>query len=228
LKLENTYRVVILNEMKMIAAVIPAFNESKSIQKVVSRVLEFAVPIVVDDGSTDDTNDLAKATGCTIVTHRVNMGYEKALETGIKCAIADGYRYIVTLDADGQHDPTIIKRFAAKLDDGFDIVVGRRDKMQRIGEIMFDLIAKYAWNFRDPLSGMKAYRAEIMPHLLDGRKYDSVGTKFTIRAVRRGFKVGQIQIETRERVGTTRFGSGWRANKKIILAMTNGLLDLQK
>lgn len=211
--------------MKTIAAVIPAFNESQAIQGVVGKVVEFAEPIVVDDGSTDDTNDLAKASGCTVVTHPTNMGYEKALETGIKRAIADGFKYIVTLDADGQHDPTIIKSFAAKIDGGFDIVIGERDKMQRVGEIMFGFIARCAWNIRDPLSGMKAYRAEIMPQLLSGREYDSVGTKFVIRAVRRGFKVGQIQIKTRERVGSTRFGSGWGANKKIFSAITNGLLD---
>ena len=211
--------------MKTIAAVIPAFNESQSIQRVVGKVVEYAEPIVVDDGSTDDTNNLAKASGCTVVTHHTNMGYEKALETGIKRAIADGFKCIVTLDADGQHDPTIIKSFAAKIDGGFDIVIGERDKMQRVGEIMFGCIARCAWNIRDPLSGMKAYRAEIMPQLLSGREYDSVGTKFVIRAVRRGFKVGQIQIKTRERVGNTRFGSGWGANKKIFLAIINGLLD---
>jgi glycosyltransferase involved in cell wall biosynthesis len=214
--------------MKTVAAVIPAFNESHSIQNVIVRVGGFAVPIVVDDGSTDDTNDLARASGCTLVTHHANMGYEKALETGIKRAITDGFRCIVTLDADGQHDPSVIKNFVAKISDGYDIVVGERDKKQRFGETIFSLISTCVWGVRDPLCGMKAYRTEIMSQLLSGKDYDSVGTKYTIRAVRRGLKVCQIPISTKERVGVTRFGAGWQANKKIFLAIFNGLLDLNR
>lgn len=90
----------------MIVAVIPAYNESQRIGRVVkdARGLVDAV-IVIDDGSTDATAEVAAKEGATIVRHEENSGAGAATMTGIEAARALGADVVVTLDADGQHDP---------------------------------------------------------------------------------------------------------------------------
>ncbi len=86
--------------------VIPAFNEEAKIAEVVRDVRQvFASVVVVDDGSSDQTAARARAAGAAVVVHPINLGQGAALQTGIDCALAHGARWLVTLDADGQHDP---------------------------------------------------------------------------------------------------------------------------
>ena len=87
-------------------AVIPCFNEAASISALVPRVLRH-VPsvVVVDDGSTDGTGDLAQTMGAVVVRHERNLGKGMALRTGLSCALQRGHAWAVTLDGDGQHAP---------------------------------------------------------------------------------------------------------------------------
>ena len=87
--------------------VIPAFNEAPVIGGVVAGVLTlFPQVLVVDDASIDDTAARARAAGAYTASHPVNLGQGAALQTGFEAALARGARYVVTFDADGQHDPT--------------------------------------------------------------------------------------------------------------------------
>lgn len=128
------------------ATVIPAFNEAASIAAVVELVKQYAQPIVVDDGSSDETAKLAKGAGAIVVSHHKNLGYDAALQTGLFKAIELQYTHAVTLDADGQHHPEDIERFKSLLLDGADLVVGARDRHQRFSETVFSLIAKSLWS----------------------------------------------------------------------------------
>jgi glycosyltransferase involved in cell wall biosynthesis len=84
--------------------VVPAYNEGPSILKV-ARELRACYPhvVVVDDGSTDDTSEAARAAATYVLRHPVNRGQGAALQTGIEFALRRGARFIVTFDADGQH-----------------------------------------------------------------------------------------------------------------------------
>ena len=117
-------------ERHRIGIVIPALNESATIGPLVKRAAEYGVPIVVDDGSTDHMGDIALAAGATVVRHDVNGGYDAALNSGFARAAELGCLYVVTMDADGQHDPTIVGQFIQGLDAGADIVIGTRDRRQ--------------------------------------------------------------------------------------------------
>ena len=86
--------------------VIPAFNEAPVIGSVVAGVRTlFRRVLVVDDASRDDTATIARAAGAHTATHPLNLGQGAALQTGFDAALARGARYVVTFDADGQHDP---------------------------------------------------------------------------------------------------------------------------
>ena len=90
-------------------AVVPAFNEARVIASTIRSVApEVERIVVVDDGSTDGTADIARAAGVTVLRHAINLGQGAALQTGIEFALAGDARYICTFDADGQHAPETI------------------------------------------------------------------------------------------------------------------------
>lgn len=207
-----------------LAAVIPALNEGQSIVGVVSQLNQCALAIVVDDGSNDDTAIRARSAGAFVVTHPVNRGYDAALETGIRTAIVAGCSFAITMDADGQHDPSLFDRIAAELDAGADLVVGTRDSTQRWSEVVFGCVSKYLWGVNDPLCGMKGYRLQVFNKLNQLNTYSSIGTELTIRAAKSNLKIIQIPIRTRPRIGQSRFGSGFKANIRIMKALLFGML----
>ncbi len=113
----------------MIVALIPGYNEAPRIVAVVSATLEHLPVIVVDDGSSDGTATVAREAGATVVEQRPNQGKGAALRAGFRRAIDDGADAILTLDADGQHDPREIPHFleAAAAVPPPDLVIGRRN-----------------------------------------------------------------------------------------------------
>ncbi len=112
----------------MIVALIPAHDEAPRIAAVIAAAREHLPVLVVDDGSSDATADVARAVGATVIEQRPNQGKGAALRTGFRRAIADGADAILTLDADGQHDPAEIPKLLAAAGTGPspDLVIGAR------------------------------------------------------------------------------------------------------
>lgn len=110
--------------------VIPAFNEAESLGQVIEEVRRHAPAadvLVVDDCSADGTRSAARKAGALVLSHATNLGDGAARQTGFKYAQAGGYRWVVTVDGDGQHDPRSIPDLVAVLDRGeADVVIGSR------------------------------------------------------------------------------------------------------
>ena len=207
-----------------VAIVIPAFNEAKSIDAIVSGVAVFGTPIVVNDGSTDNTEQVAAEAGALLVCHEGNLGYDRALTSGIAKALAEGFDFVITLDGDGQHEPIHIRSFLFQLKEGADLVIGIRDRYQRVSEKIFSVLAKWLWGIEDPLCGMKGYRLSKLERLQSLSSYPSIGTELAIRGARSGWNIHQVAVSTCDRNGTSRFGIGLYANWRIFRAMLTGLL----
>ena len=207
-----------------VAIVIPALNEEVAIEHVIRAVMPYAVPVVVDDGSSDNTVIKARKAGAIVVVHMRNMGYDAALETGLFHAIKLGFCYAITMDGDGQHMPETIELFKKRLEGGADLVIGIRDRHQRFAEALFALVGKYIWGVEDPLCGMKGYRLKLIADIGYFDSYKSIGTEFTLYAARSGYRIYQVPITTCERRGTSRFGVGLKGNWKIIKALAKGLM----
>jgi glycosyltransferase involved in cell wall biosynthesis len=203
-------------ERHFIGIVIPALNEGETIKDIVLRVSKYGVPIVVDDGSRDGTYEKALAAGAEVYRHENNQGYENALNSGFSEAARLGCKYVLTIDADGQHNPSQLKEFIDKLDLGYDLVLGRRNETQRFSEIIFAFFGKMLWGVSDPLCGLKAYR--IDNYLMFGAfsTFPSLGTELAIRSIISGASFIELSVSTRKRADNSRFGSGLRANLKII------------
>ena len=113
--------------MKIIA-LIPAHNEAPRVGAVITDAREHLPVLVVDDGSTDETSAAARAAGAEVLRQEPNQGKGKALKAGFRHALAAGYDAILTLDADGQHDPVEIPAFlSAYAAHHGDLIIGMRD-----------------------------------------------------------------------------------------------------
>jgi len=207
-----------------VAAVIPALNEELVIERVVLAVMPFAMPIVIDDGSSDKTASIARNSGAIVIMHASNMGYDAALGSGLIRSIELGYDYAITIDGDGQHNPETLELFKQKFAEGADLVVGVRDKHQRFAETIFAVIGKNLWGVKDPLCGMKGYRLKLLSQVGNFYTYKSIGTEFTLRAAKAGYRIEQVPISTLARKGTSRFGVGIMANWKILKSLILGIL----
>jgi len=206
-----------------IAVIIPALNESRTVGAVVANAARYGRAVVVDDGSGDDTGAQAAAAGAEVVRHSVNRGYDGALDSGFARAAALGCEYAITMDADGQHNPDILDRFIAALDAGADVVIGRRDRRQRLAEHVFAWVAAAKWGIADPLCGMKGYRMETYRALGHFDCCGSIGTELALHAARAGRTVVQLDVNTRDRSDAPRFDSRFSANKRILWALWRGL-----
>jgi polyprenyl-phospho-N-acetylgalactosaminyl synthase len=112
-----------------VTVVVPALDEEAGVATVVSGLRsEFGRVVVVDDGSTDRTADLARAAGAHVVRHPSNLGQGAALQTGFAYALTDpGMRHVITFDSDGQHRvEDALSLLAVARDTGVDVVLGSR------------------------------------------------------------------------------------------------------
>ena len=206
-----------------VCVVIPAFNEEKAVADVVARFNTRFSVIVVDDGSTDQTAQLALNAGAVVLENNSNQGYNKSLHLGISKAISDGFSVAVTIDADGQFLLIDAINAVQKIFEGFDVVVGRRPAFQRGAELIFSVVSTKVWGILDPLCGLKAYKLDKIIEIGVPCSYDSVGTELLLHSLRRGLCVGEISVSILPRSDNSRFGSGLLANLKIISALFHGL-----
>ena len=110
-----------------ILVLIPARNEARTVGSIVEAVRGKLPVLVVDDGSTDDTADCARSAGAEVVSHSANLRKGAALKTGFSWAVKRGYDAVVTMDADGQHDPADLdKVLNASRQHQADLIIGER------------------------------------------------------------------------------------------------------
>jgi len=155
--------------------IIPAFNEEKNIGTVIESIKKYlpAQILVVNDGSGDKTEEIAKANGAWVANHPFNLGYGVALQTGFKYAIRSGYEYACAIDGDGQHDPSHIRDLLKVVESGdADVVVGSRFMMgdynapffRKIGMRIFGTLASVfiRQKITDPTSGYQALNRKVL------------------------------------------------------------------
>lgn len=193
-----------------LSIVIPAKNEAAAIGDVVAEIVALfpnSEVIVVNDGSTDNTSEVAQKAGAKVVHHPYSKGNGAAVKTGARAAGGD---VIVFMDADGQHSPVDIPRLLERLAEGHDMVVGARDTESQAS--MGRLAANTLYNklsswmvgqkIEDLTSGMRAVKAdkfrEFLYLLPNGFSYPTTSTMAFFRA---GYSVDYIPIRTEKRIG---------------------------
>jgi glycosyltransferase involved in cell wall biosynthesis len=188
-----------------ILALIPAYQEGPRITAVVEQTLAYLPVVVVDDGSTDDTAARAEAAGALVLRQVPNGGKGAALRRGFGHALERDAPAVVTLDADGQHDPAEIPAFLAAYAAGQpELVIGRRDfagmpPVRRLSNTLGGMVFSAAVGRRiaDNQSGYRLIGRRLMMALLDS---DESGFEFEVEMIARcialGLPIADVPIRT--------------------------------
>lgn len=207
------------------AVVIPAYNEASSIAEVVRGVAVHGTPIVVEDHCTDGTGDIAESAGAVVVRHKVNRGYDGAIQSGFEQAAAMGKDLVATIDGDGQHDPALLSKILKPIETGeVDMVLGIRPRPARFAESLFDFYTEIRFGVPDILCGMKAYRMTLYRECGYFDRYGSIGTSLALYGLRKKVPFTMVKIPIRPRMGSSRFGVYLGANYRIFRAMALAIL----
>jgi glycosyltransferase involved in cell wall biosynthesis len=198
--------------------ILPAFNEEHGLAVVIDRlapILDATYElIVVDDGSTDRTADVADARGAILVRHERNLGKGAALRSGFQAASG---QHILTMDADDTYPVEVIPEMTRALE-RFDVVTGVRQygrehigSINRFGNAAFRTAISIAAGrrVRDPLTGLYGLRRTALQHMALRSQGFGIEAEIVITAGRLGMSVLEIPIEYRSRVGQSKLNP-WR------------------
>jgi len=193
--------------MRLLTA-IPVHNEEAHLQPVLSEVLRFADDVlVVDDGSTDRTPDLLKSFPTVqVIRHPKNRGYGAGLQSAFRRTLEGGYDGLVTLDCDGQHEPSLIPEIGAHLAEA-DIVSGSRylrvfdpsqmppEERRRINvEVTRWLNECLGLGVTDAFCGFKAYRASALRHFDITDLGYAMPLQVWVQAVEHGLTIVEVPV----------------------------------
>ena len=196
--------------MSKLSIILPAKNEAEGLKSFLPRLRKqqpHAEIIVVNDGSTDSTAEVCLANGVIVVTHPYSMGNGAAIKSGARHATGD---ILVFMDADGQHDPNDIPKLLEKINQGYDLVVGARQKGSQasvgrgVANALYNNLATYMTEQKveDLTSGFRAVRAdkfrEFIYLLPNGFSYPTTSTMAFFRA---GYSVTYVPIHAAKRIG---------------------------
>lgn len=188
-----------------IVAVIPAYKEATQIADVLTRTRSFVDEmIVVNDGSPDETAEVALKNGARVVSHVINRGLGAAIGTGFAFAKKRGADVVITLDADGQHDPTEIPKFIEAVKGGADVVIGSR-MISREGMPWYRQAANLLGNIStlvlfgayvtDSQSGFRAFSRAALNKIEIKTNRMEVSSELIAEAKHHGFKIVEVPIK---------------------------------
>jgi len=199
-----------------ITVIISAYNEEVSIGSIVLLTKLYADNvIVVDDGSTDRTAEVARKAGAQVIVHEASKGKAESLKVGFNSAADMGADIIVTMDSDGQHNPEDIPRLVAPILKGdADMVNGSRylnypgknvPLYRRVGQTLQDTTAKMNFNLKitDTQSGFRAYAASTKDIFRFSGKKTAIENEMLADAGRSGLRIKEVEIGVYKNPGTS-------------------------
>ena len=184
---------------------IPAFNEGKIIDKVIKNCLKFVDNVVVcDDGSTDNTHEIADSAGAEVIRHEKNIGKGESLRSLFKFARHSNHDIIVTIDGDGQFLPEEIPKLVKGIEkDKSDLVIGYRfddttemPDYRRFGNKLLDKMTNMVEEIsvRDTQSGFRAYSKKVIDTIDFKMKGFGADAEILIDATKKGFRLSEEKI----------------------------------
>lgn len=197
--------------------IVPAFNEEEALPSTLAelrRVVPDLDVVVVDDGSSDRTAEVARAAGVVCLTLPFNLGVGGALRLGFRYAVRNGFDRAIQFDADGQHDASNLHRLTEALDAGANMVVGSRfaedsgyavgrTRRQAMGTLRLGIRLLSGRRFTDTSSGFRAFDRDVLELFATTYPQEYLGdtVEALLLALRAGYEVVEVPVAMRERSG---------------------------
>ena len=204
-----------LLERSKIAIIIPAYNESNTIGKVVKDLNKIGRVIVIDDASQDKTSMIAKKSGALVIRNKFNLGYDNSINIGYEEVKKKKFEIFITCDGDGQFNFNDIRKMIKLYSPQYGVLIGNRNKIIRFSEKIFSFYAKKKFGIIDPLCGLKCYNLRFCKGKSFDR-YNSIGTDLMLRIVKRNVNFINFNLKVKKRKDEPRFGNSIISNLRII------------
>ena len=219
--------------------IIPAYNEAESLVGVIEKLRQTCPQydyIIVNDGSTDGTEELCEKNGYNVINHTVNKGLAEAVRTGMKYALENGYDAALQFDADGQHLSEYINSMVNCMkESGCDIVIGSRFLNSKMpfrlrtlgGKIIFHAV-RHAANaeLSDPTSGMRLFSADIMSLFIENKHFTPEPDTLAF-LIRMGADIREVKVTMEDRMAGQSYLTPINATK-YMFKMIKSILYSQK
>jgi len=199
-----------------VLTIVPAYNEEKTISKVIKDLKKYSDVLVIDDHSNDKTYQIVKKHKSLLIRNKKNLGYEKSLEVGLFKSIKLNYDFAITFDGDGQHHASDIKKFLHHFRSGYELVLGDRSLVTRFSEKLAKYLFYKKWGIMDPYCGFKGYKLNKISKYKFFERYHSVGLDLSLTLIESGARFKNVKILTSKRFDHSKFGNLIIGNLKIL------------
>lgn len=228
---QNLPKLSIATNPKLVA-VVPAFNEAGNIAKVITELKNLRLEgleiefVVVDDGSTDNTAEIAKAHGAEVIQLPYNMGIGLSVQTGFQFALSRGANYVVQVDGDGQHIPEEISKLLSEVRNGCaDMALGSRfvdrENAGRESTTFLRWLAGRGLSrtigfltgqrFSDTTSGFRLFNREAAEYVARHYPDDYPEVQVLVSLKKRGYKIKEVAVQMRSREHGQSSINWWRS-----------------
>lgn len=198
-----------------ILIIIPAYNEAETIVNVIKEIQKYKKLdiVVVNDGSKDMTSYLARNMNVNVIDHTINKGIGAAMKTGFRYAAKNNYDIAVQVDADGQHDISMLKELISMVCEGkYDVVIGSRYisktkynstkyRLMGIKYCSFLIYVLSGNRIKDPTSGFRAFNRRVIDYCILHYIDDYPEVPILFQLIKQGYKIHEIPVEMKRRQG---------------------------
>ena len=214
--------------MKKTVIIIPAYNEEKTILKVLDSLNEigFNDILVVNDGSSDSTKQLVFETTSKLISFETNIGYSKAIQKGLEWACKNNFHYAITYDADGEFfAPDVLRIDKILRENNVKVAVGIRENLPRFSEKVINFLSNYMFGIKDYFCGLKGFNVEYLKTEIAKNNCSKNNTQLLSYAIKKNLLIGQIPISLNKALcRKSRFGMNIMSEIRIFNSFIRGFI----
>lgn len=186
-----------------VVIVIPAYNEEKSVASIVRSAKKYGRVVVVDDASHDRTSEEARKAGALVLKHKKNGGLGASLRTGFRKSLEMQSGIVITLDADGQHDPEDIPKMLEKISENYDFVIGQRNLskypfVKKFGNFFLNIATNFVagTSLKDTESGFRAIKGDALKKMSFKAKRYEIAVDIVYEVGRNKLKTASVPVSS--------------------------------
>lgn len=208
--------------MFRLGIVIPSKNEFQSLKKIVNKLREKKLNfVIINDGSTDNTDKYLKENKLNFIKNQISIGYTRSIIKGVKYFRSKNFDYILTMDADGEHNIKYLNKFKKKLNTkDYDLIIANRFYKNRVSEKIVSFFTKHKLAIEDPLSGFKLYKVRTFIENIKYFNDNNFFVDYMAFLLKKNYKVININYHNKIlKNRKSRMGNNFILNLKIIFML---------